>query len=238
MTAASTSQETSEKARAEIVHFTDLVRDRFEKLQVLLDPSDANILFYVTGALCRSELDQNHRCQECISLLLENGDRTDKLPILTSDGTISEEVRGFWDEVNRGGLLRPSSTAFGIGMKCWNFFTCIQGEKDLKAKFLSVKNQRLIFIEIVIALLQEDREFEEISDGKLVCNSGHQFGRSLVGRFANCFLKNLAKELTGAAGIAVGTERKTKKLTSSSMRSFVSVPCFPLSIACYLRKYT
>ncbi len=69
-----------------------------------------------------------------------------------------------------------------------------------------------------MVLLEEDGEFEEISATQLVCNCGHHFGRNLACHFANCFLKNLAKELTGPGAVAGSTERKTTKLAGSSAR--------------------
>ncbi len=98
--------------------FADGLRDLLDEKR-LSKSSDANVVFYVTGALVRSEIAQN-KCKECTKMLVSDGDSTKAIPLIKVDGAVSEDVSTFWSEVNRGGLLYPSNLAFSIGLKCWD----------------------------------------------------------------------------------------------------------------------
>ncbi len=174
-----------------------------------MDSSDANIIFYVTGAIVRSEL-RMRKCELCEELLAENGE----MAPAQFDG-ISDNVKQFTEEINRGGLRIPSTLAFAISLKSWIVFSCIRDHPKIYSDFISCDKQQWLFRMVVCSLLLEDSEFDEVAVTKCSCDRGHAFCESLVTRFFNCMAKNLVKRLSNESlSESNKSDRKLKKLKS------------------------
>ncbi len=78
---------------------------------------DLNIIYYVAGALVSSELKLRKSCSSCKELLLEDSGAGAELPFLTSEGVVTENVKAFYEDITRGGLLAPSTSTFGDCVK-------------------------------------------------------------------------------------------------------------------------
>ncbi len=81
------------------------------------EASDLNIIYFVAGALVRSELKLRKSCSSCRELLLEGNGEDTKLPFLTLEGVVTENVKKFYEDITRGGLLAPSTSTFGACVK-------------------------------------------------------------------------------------------------------------------------
>ena len=83
-------------------------------------PNDANIIFYVSGAITRSVI-RSTKCNSCRDSLIDpNGLVT--LELNESLDTGDRSVSTFLDAVNRGGLTRPSDYTFMLCVHCWRVF--------------------------------------------------------------------------------------------------------------------
>ena len=161
----------------------------------VLTSADANIIYYVTGALVRSTLNR-FSCDDCSRMLLDQSDGDNTLPILNEEGLICKDAREFVREVNRGGLLKPSANAFVTALKCWLVYLTIFSHSDLKTAFLSSFNHRAFFIGIVMYLLQN--EVNNISLDCYKCKFDHNFIVDLISRCFNCMTKNLVRDFTNS----------------------------------------
>lgn len=173
--------------------------------------SDANVIFYVAGAMSRSVCHIT-RCKHCKDELIEEGDQ---LPTLSLDEAVDYESATFLQQINRGGLVRPSEYAFMVATQSWRIFQEIKTTSSLKAKFLATTNHRSLFQKIV------DRATDyRVGPMPLVsenfCIKGHDLKALLLQRMFNCFAKNLVRELTEKAlDKHASKKRKIAKLSSA-----------------------
>lgn len=75
--------------------------------------SDANIIFYVGGALARSVI-RATECDHCRKELIN----TEPLEPLDIDSSLNYPASTFIDSINRGGLTYPSDYAFQVTVNC------------------------------------------------------------------------------------------------------------------------
>ena len=181
---------------------------------------DAKITYYVAGALIRPVLKQNKGCSDCKTLLLDMDNPSSEMDLpASSDGLeISDCFKQFVLEIDRGGLLKPSSLALAVCLKCWEVFNVITQNAQLKTDFLTSNcSQRDLFLAILLPLLQADCDIVEMCSEQLCCFSSHQSIKDLVCRFFNTMASNLVRKMAAEAQkIVHRSERKAKKLTSVS----------------------
>jgi len=101
--------------------------------------SDANVTFYVSGAVARAVV-RATKCDKC-RLLLINDDSA--LEPLEMDATLDYSSTLFLDSVNCGGLARPSDYTFLLAVHCWHVFEDIRASADLQRQFLVAGCQRV-----------------------------------------------------------------------------------------------
>ena len=107
----------------------------------------------------------------------------------------------------------PSTLAFGISLKAWLVFSVIKRDESLLAQFIQAPNHKVMFVECVLLLLEEDRQFQDILVKDLICECGHAFGRILLTKFFNCVASNYVKRLS-MTGPKAGIMCKAMKLSS------------------------
>ena len=173
--------------------------------------SDANTIYYVSGAIARSVV-RTTKCDNCKELLIN----TDEHEELHLDDVCDYDVSTFLDAVNRGGLCRPSDYTFTLAVHCWRVYDEIKVTDELKKLLLAADNQRCLFMKVM-----ERATANKLNDSLLAfgnyCTAGHDLQALIVQRFFNCVAKNLAKELTSSANADRDTttkKRKIAKLTS------------------------
>ena len=77
--------------------------------------SDANIIYYVSGAIARSVVRCN-KCEHCKEALVCTDSTLEPLQF---DQTSEYLASTFLDEVNRGGLSKPTEYTFMSALQCW-----------------------------------------------------------------------------------------------------------------------
>ena len=194
------------------------IRPLLEHSVAQLDSDSVNVLYYISGALIRSEIRQSRRCPHCIENLVDDGDVETPLPAIRfaedseSQEEISENVRGFCTAVNRGGLSHQSPTIFAIGTKCWVVFDTIRNTPELAALFFNSRGHEALYTKLILDLLEEDG----LTGKDLVCFASHEFGRHLVIRFFHCFAKNFMEEVRSKAKQVAKDKAKLRKLSSGA----------------------
>lgn len=175
--------------------------------------SDANILFYVGGALARSVLHAT-KCDYCREELIS----TEPLEPLDIDNTLEYPASTFLDSINRGGLTYPSDYAFLVVVSCWRVFEEIKSSPTLTSQLLQAASHRTLFVKIKDRVTVSQSQNEQlVSDN--YCFRGHDLKTLLVQRFFNCVAKNFVKDLSNTANQQsqhASKKRKIDKLTSVS----------------------
>ena len=111
-------------------------------LNIFPTKDDATVIFYVTGYCCRS-LVRSNKCDKCREVTVAGVEEK-------QDASIST----LFSELNRGGLCKPTPELFDIGCLCWRIFSELS-DSNLRKKFLSGMDQRVIFQEIVSTAFYE-----------------------------------------------------------------------------------
>ncbi len=165
---------------------------------------ESNAIYYVSGALARSELRQRN-CSNCAQLLTQGKEDCLELEYLPNSHS---SVRTFAEEINRGGLLHPTDLAFSVCLKSWMVFQLIQTDTHLKSLFLGSQAHRRCFCAIVFGSCDSDDNFSELLFGQTMCLHGHPVIASIVNRFFNCLMKNFIKELEKETASNKGEKKK------------------------------
>ena len=179
----------------------DFPDDIVDQIDLDFEPSasDANIIFYVAGAVSRSCV-RTSKCSSCEETLLTS-EISEPLDI---DEEIDYPSSTFLDEINRGGLRKCTNNAFNIVLLAWKTFESIRRIDSLRNIFLHRKNQRSFFCNLV-------ERFSLNSEMHLFCTKGHNVKQVIVFRFFNCLSKNFVQNLSERA--PQSKKRKIQKLT-------------------------
>ena len=110
---------------------------------IIPSENDAVIIFYVSEYCCRS-LVKSNKCSACKETIVQEVDGN--LPL--EHENVPTQATDFFNEINRGGLWKPTASIFNIGILCWRKFAEIS-MTGLKQKFMSSDNHREVFKEIV-----------------------------------------------------------------------------------------
>lgn len=174
------------------------------EFNVNTDRRDDAIIYYVSGACCRSLL----RCKKCDSC---RGCTTTNDDLAMFDIDDSPEAAHFLNDVDRGGLLSPNETVFQFCILCWKVFYEIKSNNFLRKEFLALKDQRVVYkiLMNIIAL----GDFSDYFLGKSHCTFGHDLISEISMRFFNCMCKNFVHEMTEASNERA-VKRKVAKLTN------------------------
>ena len=114
------------------------------QFNILPTENDVGIIYYVTGHCCRS-LVRSNKCEKCkeATIACVNDSLEDRIP---------ETFHKFFNEINRGGLWKPTPDLFSLGCLCWQIFAELSRE-NLWQRFLEADNQRDVFREIYNCIL-------------------------------------------------------------------------------------
>jgi len=174
--------------------------------------NDANIIFYVSGAIARSVV-RSMKYDSCKDMLTS----PDPLEPLEIDESLDYSAATFLDTINRGGLARPAEYTFMLCVHCWRIFEDIRLNTQLKNTFLGAACQRSLFAKVVDRL-SADELYGQVPVGDNFCFKGHDLKSLIVFRFFNCVAKNLVKDLSNHASDRdhQSKRRKIAKLQSAT----------------------
>ena len=115
----------------------------------------------------------------------------------------------FLDDINRGGLSRPTEYAIMCALHCWRVFNIVRSSPELITKFLSSTAHRSPFCKIMDRAMDGDTVL--VSDN--YCYKEHDLKTLVVRRFFNCVAKNLVREMTNSANQHSELPSKKRKIT-------------------------
>jgi len=176
--------------------------------------NDANIIYYVAGAIARSVV-RTTKCNGCKELLTSS-DVLDPLQLDDSQ-SVDYTAETFLNTINRGGLTRPAEYTYDVAVLCWRVFEEIRTSEALMASFLTVPGHRNLFARIMDRVPLTDQCFGD-DFGDNYCVHGHDLKTLITERFFNCVAKNLAKDFTykAADGGRMTKRCKIAKLQSTT----------------------
>jgi len=118
-----------------------------DAMKYTVSPSagDANIVFYVTGAIARSVIHCT-KCDNCRNILIDP-DALTTLELYECLGTTDCSLSTFFETINRGGLTRPADYTFLLCIHCWRVFEEIRTNKALMTQFLGVTLGDMLSVE-------------------------------------------------------------------------------------------
>lgn len=172
--------------------------------------NDANIIYYVSGAIARS-VGRVTKCDHCKELLIAS----DEIETIELDESLSYNASTFLDTINRGGLSKPTEITFNIVMHSWRVYEEIRQSDGLKEKLLKSANQRSLFTKV----MQQATVDGQLLVTNCYCNKGHDLGDLICRRFFNCVAKNLVKDMTTKANPVnkqLSQKRKIAKLSGQT----------------------
>ena len=139
--------------------------------------NDVSVTFYVTGYCCRS-LAKSNRCDSCKEITIASVEYLAP----EAEPNVSINAINFFNDINRGGLSKPTKEMFNVGMLCWGAFTELSFEK-LKKRFLSSVDQRSVFKEIVNIAFFESGVVSSPGSVPTMCSKEHNLLEGISARF-------------------------------------------------------
>ena len=140
--------------------------------------NDVSVTFYVTGYCCRS-LAKSNRCDSCKEITIASVEYLAP----EAEPNVPINAINFFNDINRGGLSKPTKEMFDIGMLCWGAFAEPSVEK-LKNRFLSSADQRSVFKEVENIAFFESGVVSPWSVPTM-CSKGHNLLEGVSARFFN-----------------------------------------------------
>ena len=169
--------------------------------------NDVSVIFYVADYCCRS-LAKSNRCDSCKEVTIASVECFAP----EAEPNVPVNAINFFNDINRGGLSKPTKEMFNVGMLCWGAFAELSVEK-LKKRFLSSVYQRSVFKEIVNIAFFESGVVSPWSVPTM-CSKGHNLLEGISARFFNCMAKNLMRSMRGEDSSRVS--RKINKITGKN----------------------
>ncbi|ESO08034.1 hypothetical protein HELRODRAFT_169758 [Helobdella robusta] len=166
------------------------------------DPADgeACTIYYMSGAVAHSVL-HTTRCDDCKEILVDDES------ICVDVHHLKEQV--FFNDVNRGALIKPSEYLFMTCIDCWKIFAGMKQSEAIMKNVLTSSNQKSLFCKIVDMLVIEDA----IIIDNNYCVKSHDVKRMIAERFFNCLTKNFVKSVNeNINGSSLSKKRKLTKL--------------------------
>ena len=151
---------------------------------------DADIVYYVAGFISKS-VKKTVKCTACGNMLGDNSEMKMRI-----EGLIPENCQSFVDEINRGGLIKPSDIVFITCVISWDVYSQIMENIEAKSTFMSSKMHRRVFNFVVQEKIKDDDRYIDIL--KTTCLQNHLFVdlfTKVVNKFFNCMCKNFASEI-------------------------------------------
>ena len=177
--------------------------------------SDASVIFYVSGYLARSIV-RSTKCDYCKDCLVTN----EPLEDIELDSSLTYSAASFLDQVNRGGLSRPTDYNFLLTVHCWQVFEEVKDNRDLLEQLLRAPCQRALFCKVMerASCMQTIGHTPVESN---FCVAGHNLNTLISQRFFNRVAKNLVKEITNTASARLTHPPPREKESASNCRAEV-----------------
>ena len=174
---------------------------------IMSTENDVSVTFYVPVYCCRL-LAKSNRCDSCKEITIASVEYLAP----EAESNVRINTINFFNDIDRGGLSKPTKEMFNVGMLCWGTFAELSVEK-LKKRFLSSVDQRSVFKEIVNIAFFENGVVSPWSVPTM-CSKGHNLLEGISARFFNCMAKNLMRSMRAEKSSRVS--RKINKITGKN----------------------
>ena len=172
-----------------------------------LKKEEASTAFYIAG-YCVHGILKRVKCESCRSLMMASSDEPE----------IDKTESSFLEQINRGRLITPSHWAVMSLMLSWSYYDSVtKNEKSKAFLFGEVTNQAEVFVQALIASLEDEPQTESLL--QLSCCDGHSFKnhfKEIGRRMFNIGCKNLVAEINSE--IHAGKKRSYSGKTSSERK--------------------
>jgi hypothetical protein len=157
------------------------------------DREDA-ILYFVSGYIAKALLKKT-QCKMCVDMICESRDMP---PVrFYQDTNSAPDARSsFLDQINRGGLVKPSDLVFIYCLHANELQHRIFASEEMKKVFLSAELPRPVFAGLLRQKLENNFSTRQLLETE--CSVGHDFSSTfsrIATTFCNCMLKNFVSEL-------------------------------------------
>jgi hypothetical protein len=178
-----------------------------ELLLLLPDPIDIDfreeredsIIYYIAGYIARS-LMKRLKCQLCVDLICESKNAPPILFIDDDNDDSSDSGKkskdAFLEQINRGGLVKPSNLLFLFCLHVHEFHKSIFSKQRIREQFMKARNQREVFAQLVRDKLSTQENTQSML--RVECSKGHECNtmfRQASVTFCNCMMKNYVSEV-------------------------------------------
>jgi len=133
-----------------------------ESSQQVPHEEDSCIVFYIAGCFAQS-ISKSLKCTSCASMIKEDGGISVSFEVNYSDVAEEKEARErFLNEINRGGLVRPSELFFIACMHTWSFYYQVKEDNNARKFLLSRPEPRQVSVAAVTMELSSSGETESL----------------------------------------------------------------------------
>lgn len=170
-----------------------------------LEENELNVT-YMTGGYAARHVSRTSACADCSTLLTAQNAED---PLLCEAATPTALL----DNIDRGGLTRPSSCVFIVCCLSYMSFACLKDSPHFHL-VLTNPDAKSLFVSVVCECISLS-EHSPILD--TLCSSGHSFRvplRRVIATFFNILAKNFVRERHTSSATSV---RKIAKLQSDSV---------------------
>lgn len=190
--------------------------------QADVDSTEGQVVYYCAGYVAKSVLSVTN-CSSCKDLLQQDN-YIDGIELTGSCDTLYDSD-GFFEEVNRGGLRRPSDFLLMLSLKCYSIHKLIVSDKELLNMFTLSVNSRNLFCDITCAIAEQDPILDLCLPLYSSCEKGHCVLKLCIFRFFNILCKNFVNSTNNshAPNDKDNLKRKQTKLSSGSCPSKLTI---------------
>jgi hypothetical protein len=124
----------------------NLLKDKCLDIEMTEDREDA-IVYYMSGYIARGLL-KTLQCQLCAQLVCESREMPPVLFCEQAEGDVDRRI-AFLEQINRGGLRKPSDLLFIYCLHAHELQKLIFNEDELRKVFLSCKLPKAVFAQVL-----------------------------------------------------------------------------------------
>lgn len=160
-----------------------------------LEDSTKASLGHIAGYLARSATRGKTTCGSCADLLVDRSSNPLDVSLEENNSMLVEAIyRSFSEQLDRGKLLCPSSTAINATLRICHIWRGLVKDEQSRQKLMMCCVPRKVFVGTVIRVISEDAELSLST-----CNEGHnlidKLAPKMAGALFNLFAGNMVRDI-------------------------------------------
>jgi hypothetical protein len=206
--------------QADVDSLLTLLEEEALEIEMSEDREDA-IVFFVSGYVAKGLLRKTN-CQLCVQLICESKEMP---PVLFCEdegldgAAVAEKKSAFLDQVNRGGLVKPSDLVFIYCLHAHELHRLLFATEQTKKVFTSARLPRAVFVTLLRQKLEANCNTSQLLEIK--CSAGHDFSKvfsQIATTFCNCMMKNFVSEVNDKLHEARKRAPKSQEMTPANRK--------------------